>query len=349
MQSFAGPTQANRRPGVLLGRLLHRALVANRPLTILGGTMLITFLATLVSVFVDPRVITGAPAWLKPAKFAVSVSIYCFTFVWLLGFVQNRPRLVRLIANVTVVSFIVEMIVIIGQAARGTTSHFNLTTPFNAFLWFTMGAFIILVWTMNLLLGITLLRQKMPDQAFAWSLRLGVLISAVGMAAAFFMVRPTADQAAAMAGGYGPHIVGAHSVGTPDGGPSLPVLGWSTVGGDLRAAHFVGLHALQVLPFLGWLLTRRKGILALLTANDRTGLVCTCGLGYLGLVLLLVWQALRGQSVISPDARTIAAAGALLAAVATSVLIIVARVINRSRGTRVLASAIQILSHQEDV
>jgi hypothetical protein len=349
MKSFADTTQPSPRTVGVLRHLLYRAFTANRPLTVLGGTMLITLLATLVGVFVDHRVIAGTPAWLKPAKFAVSVSIYCFTFVWLLEFVQNRPRLVRLIANVTVVSFIVEMIVIITQAARGTTSHFNQTTPLNSFLWFTMGGFIVLVWMMNLLLAIMLLRQRLPDQAVAWSLRLGVLISSVGMAAAFFMVTPTPAQAAAIASGFGPHIVGAHSVGVADGGPGLPVLGWSTVGGDLRVAHFVGLHALQVLPLFGWLLTRRRSVFALLTARDRLALVCTCGLSYLGLVLLLTWQALRGQPVISPDARTIAAAGALLAAVATSILIIVARVFNRNRRTRVLASAIQILSHQEDV
>jgi hypothetical protein len=193
-----------------------------------------------------------------------------------------------------------------------------------------------------------LLRQRIPDQAFAWSLRLGVLISSVGMAAAFFMVTPTPEQAA-VASGHGPHIVGAHSVGVADGGPGLPIFGWSTVGGDIRVAHFVGLHALQVLPLFGWLLTRRRSLFALLTTSDRLALVCTCGLGYLGLVTLLTWQALRGQSVIRPDDRTIAAAGALSAVVATSIFIIVARVYNRNRRTRVLASAIQILSHQEDV
>jgi hypothetical protein len=324
-------------------------LAANQALTILGGAMLITFSATLVGIFVDHRVITGAPAWLKPAKFAISVSVYCFTFVWLVGFVENRPRLVRIVANVTVVSFIVEMIVIITQAARGTTSHFNLTTPFNSFLWLTMGAFIVLVWTMNLLLAIMLIRQRMPDQAFSWSLRLGVLISSIGMAAAFFMTTPTPEQGAAIAGGYGAHIVGAHSVGVADGGPGLPVLGWSTVGGDLRVAHFFGLHALQVLPFFGWLLTRRNSVSGRLAANDRVALVWTGGLAYLGLALLLVWQALRGESVIRPDAKTIAAAGSLAAGVATSLLITVARVFNRNRRTRVLAAAIQILSHQEDV
>jgi hypothetical protein len=333
----------------VLRQLLHRTFAANRALTIMGGAMVVTFFAALVGIFVDHRVITGAPAWLKPAKFAISVSIYCFTFVWLLGFVENRPRLVRLVANVTVASFIVEMIVIITQAARGTTSHFNLTTPFNSFLWFTMGGFIVLLWTMNLLLAIMLLRQRMPDQAFAWSLRLAVLISSIGMAAAFFMVTPTRNQAAAIASGSAPHIVGAHSVGVADDGPGLPVLGWSTVGGDLRVAHFVGLHALQILPLFGWLLTRRISVLALLARNDRLALVSTAGLGYLGLVLLLIWQALRGQSVVSPDTKTIAVASALVAFVAASIFITVARVFDRNGKKRVLALAIQILSHQENV
>jgi hypothetical protein len=330
MKSFVGTTQSgDRRP--VLRLVLRRYGAVSQPLTLMGGAMFLLFLATLVGIFVDHRVITGAPAWLKPAKFAVSVSVYCFTFVWLLGFVENRPRLVRLVANVTVVSFILEMIAIITQAARGTTSHFNMTTPFNSFLWVTMGAFILLVWTMNVLLAIVLILQELPDRAFAWSLRLGVLISAVGMAAAFFMVMPTPGQAAVIASGHRPRIVGAHSVGVADGGPGLPIVGWSTVGGDLRIAHSFGLHGLQILPFLGWLLTRRKGVLAILAANDRLVLVWTGGLSYLGLVLLFLWQALRGQSVVSPDAKTIAVAGALGAAGATSIFIVVARVLHRNR------------------
>jgi len=347
MKSFAGTTQTGNLKES--PHVLRRAGAVSRALTLMGGAMVLLFLATLAGIFVDHRVITGAPAWLKPAKFAISISIYCLTFVWLLRFVENRPRLVRLVANVTVVGFIVEMIAIITQATRGTTSHFNMTTPFNSFLWATMGAFILLVWTMNLVLAIALIVQEMPDRAFAWSLRLGVLISALGMAAAFFMVAPTPGQVAAIASSRGPRIVGAHSVGVADGGPGLPIVGWSTVGGDLRVAHFFGLHGLQVLPFLGWVLTRRKGVLARLAANDRLVLVWTGGLGYLGLVLLFLWQALRGQSVVSPDAKTIAVAGALAADVATSIFIIVARVLSRNRRTRVLASAIQILSHQEDV
>lgn len=344
MRSFvdAAEPQSNR---AVKGRpLLSRVLALNGPLTILGAIMALTFLATLVGIVVDPRVITGVPAWVKPSKFAISISVYAFTFAWLLGFVDRHARLVRLMANVTVISIVVEMTAIVTQTARGTTSHFNMTTPFNSFLWMSMGAFIVLVWAMNLLLAVLLIRQPMTDRAFVWSLRLGVLISAIGMAVAFLMVRPSSQQIAAIAGG-GPRIVGAHSVGVADGGPGLPFLGWNTVGGDLRVAHFIGLHALQVLPFLGWMLSRRKSVLAFFTEVDRLALVWTAGLAYLGLVALLLWQALRGGPVIHPDATTIAAAGALVAGVATSIAIVVARVWNRNRKTPAMEAAIRILTN----
>ena len=65
--------------------------------------------AALLGVLVDPRVITGAPAWLKPAKFALSFGIYSFTLIWLLSFVRGRPRLVRVVAGLTALGVVIEM------------------------------------------------------------------------------------------------------------------------------------------------------------------------------------------------------------------------------------------------
>jgi len=343
MKSFV-ETTPTQNAATTVRSLLDRVLALNRPLTILGAVMAVTFLATVIGIFADPRVITGVPAWIKPAKFAISISVYAFTLAWLLGFVEGHSRLVRLIANVTVASIAVEIIAIVTQVVRGTTSHFNVSTPFNYLVWMSMGGFIVLVWVMNLLLAVLLIRQRMTDRAFAWSLRLGVLISFLGMAVAFLMVPPTSQQLAVIAGGHGPRIMGAHTVGVADGGPGLPFLGWSTVAGDLRVGHFIGLHALQVLPFLGWLLTRRRGVLVFLFAVDGLALVWTAGLAYLGLVALVVWQAMRGQSVIHPDAATIAAAAALVIGVAASIAIVVARIWTRNRKGRVLASAVRILA-----
>jgi hypothetical protein len=283
---------------------------SNRALVFTGCLMLLTLAATLIAMLVDHRFITGAPAWMKPAKFALSITIYCFTISWLLTFLTDRPRLKALIANVTSMSMMVEMTVLVIQAARGTSSHFNVSTPLDSFLWAVMGSFITLAFVAALLLAILLIRQTLPDRAFALSIRMGVAISLVGMALAFLMTRPTPQQMEWMEQGQAAQHIGAHTVGTTDGGPGLPFLGWSTVGGDLRIPHFVGLHALQVMPFLGWLLMRRKG----LGETRRSALVWVAGCAYLGFVLILLWQALQGEPLLHPGAATLIAAISLAAA-----------------------------------
>lgn len=308
----------------------------NRPLALTVLVMLLTIVVALVGLIVDPQVITGVPAWLKPFKFALSISIYATTFIWLLGVVSGHRRIVRLVTWVTTTGLLIEMALIATQVIRGTTSHFNVGTPFDSAVWSIMGASIVCVWTANLILGIALLRQRFADAVFAWALRLGVLISLVGMGVAFFMTSPTAAQLTAAKAGSGLPVAGAHAVGMADGGPGLPVVGWSTVGGDLRAPHFVGLHALQLLPLFGWLLVRYG---ARLRPASRMALVWIAGLGYLGVVGLLTWQALRGQSLVAPDARTLIAAGLLLTTIIGAAFAVLIREAGRHGARRVDDSA----------
>ncbi|MDF2979325.1 MAG: hypothetical protein K0S40_4053 [Actinomycetospora sp.] len=242
---------------------------------------------------VDDRELLGAPLWLKPLKFALSFGLYALALAWMIGQLDRGRRTARAVGWVLTVGSAVEVGVIVAQAARGRRSHFNEETPLDGSLYSLMGATVALIWLATAVVAVVLLRQRVADPGLRWGIRLGLGVGLVGMGLGMLMVDG-----------------GAHAVGVADGGPGLPFVGWSTVGGDLRVGHFVGIHALQVLPLLAAALAATR-----LDAAARRGLVVVAGLGYLGLVGLATWQALRGQPVLAPDALTLAVLGALVLAV----------------------------------
>lgn len=294
----------------------------NPPLTVLVLGMVAALIVFVIGIVIDPRVITGAPAWLKPAKFAISIAIYGATLLWLLTFVTGRPRLVATISWLVALGVGIEMVLIATQAFRGTTSHFNVATAFDATVFAVMAGVIAGVWLLTALVAALLFRRKFASPAIVWGVRLGLLISLVGMAIAFRMPRPTPQQETLMDSAGSSPIIGAHTVGLEDGGPGLPIFGWSTEGGDLRVAHFVGLHALQVLPILGWLLAMYAP--AWISPRDRARIVGIAGALWLALTLLTFWQALRGQPLIRPDQATVSSLlGTLAVALASVTAILV--------------------------
>lgn len=280
-----------------------RRLGATDPvLTWTGTVMLVVLGLTAVGMVIDPRTIGGAPAWLKPAKFAASTAIYSFTLAWLLGWLTDRPRLRRTASRLTAGVFVLEVGLISLQAARGVTSHFNGSTPFDRAIYTTMGTAIVVQSMAMLPVVWALFRQTFDDRSIAWAVRLGLLISVVGAFAGGVMTRPTSEQLAAARHTGEMAIVGAHTVGAPDGGKGLPITGWSSEHGDLRVAHFLGLHAMQILPLIALLpIVRRR------TEDVRVRLVSAAAFGYSGLFVMLLWQALRGQSLIAPDGTTLLA------------------------------------------
>lgn len=294
----------------------------NPPLTILGMAMLITLIGSLIGLVVDRRTITNAPAWLKPMKFAISLTLYAFTLVWLLQFIQSFPLIISIVSFATMFILIIETGIVVLQVVRGTASHFNIGTPFDARLFSIMGIGIALLWLVTLLTVGLVLFQPMNNPTFAWSLRLGILLTLVGMSLGFLM---TAQQSPAekrgKAIGNPSLMTGAHSVGVDDGGPGLPVVGWSTAGGDLRIAHFFGLHALQVLPLAGWLIMLVAPSIGL-GMSSQVALVWIVALAYGGWLALLTWQALHGQSITRPDRATLTTFAGLLATALGAIIVV---------------------------
>ncbi len=297
---MSGVRMAFRRPraGILLG---------------VSAGCLVVLAAATIGLVADPRLITGDPAWLKPAKFAVSITVYCATLAWLLTLVQGRRRLVRTAAWATGVALALEMALILLQVVRGTTSHYNVGTPFDAAVFQVMGALLPLVYAGGVLAAVLLTLQRGLPAVLASGIRGGLLVCLLGMTQAVLMMSNT--------GFTDPGTLGAHTVGGPDGGPGLPVTGWSTQHGDLRVAHFVGLHALQVLPLLAWLLQRYATSLGV---PARVRLVRLATAACAAVVGLLTWQALRGLPLFSPDAAVLSATGLVAALLAAAAAVVVA-------------------------
>jgi hypothetical protein len=287
-------------------------------LTAVGLLMFALLAVTGVALLVDPRDVMGAPAWMKPAKFAASIGIYTLTLAWVFTYLREWPRTRRVVSWMTAVTLVLEVVIIDVQAWRGTTSHFNVATVIDGVLFSIMGLAIFAQTLAAAAVALALWRQRFSDRAMGWALRLGMTITIIGAMTGGLMTAPTRAQLEAARAGQRMTVSGAHTVGAPDGGPGLPGTGWSREHGDIRVAHFLGLHALQMLPLVALVFTARGW-----PEFRRIRMVWAMSASYAALFALLLWQALRGQSVTAPDATTLTAMGlwALLTALALGVAV----------------------------
>lgn len=294
MQSTHRAASPSMKPGLtaLLGRLWQ----ASPPLTAVGALMLVVAVPSLAGVFIDPRTITGAPAWLKPFKFAISTAIYSLTLAWMFGWLTDWPRVRRVVGWTTAIVFVLEVAIIDTQAWRGTTSHFNVSTTLDQVLFMLMGIAIFVQTFASVAVAVALWRQRFADRTLGWTLRLGMALTIAGALTGGLMTRPTAAQLEGARAGGRMTTAGAHTVGAPDGGPGMSVTGWSRDNGDLRVPHFIGLHAIQALALAALGLRRWRRPEA-----DRVRVILVLAASYASLFLLMLWGALRGQSILAPD------------------------------------------------
>jgi hypothetical protein len=285
-------------PGVMRD-LLRRAWRGSPPLTAVAWLMLAALAAFGIGLLVDDRIILGAPAWLKPAKFAASTAVYALTLAWVSSYLTDAPRTRLAVGWITAGVFVIEVAIIAGQAARGTTSHFNVATPLDIVLFAIMGTAIAIQTVASGWVARALWRQPFDDRGLGAALRAGMLLTIVGAASGGLMTRPTASQLDAAHTSGRMTVSGAHTVGAPDGGPGLPGTGWSRTHGDLRVPHFVGLHALQALPLIAVVTRRRYG------AMRAARLVRVAATSHAALFGLLLVQALRGEPVVAPATGTL--------------------------------------------
>ncbi len=257
-------------PRRIAGELLDR----QRSLTLFAATLLLLLLPAALAWAIDERLLRGANVWIKPMKFALSIALLALTTAWFIGHLPRERRGgrgVRAVVAIVIVVGGLELSYITLQAALGQASHYNVGDGLHATLYQLMGVGAITLAGTQPLLAWQIHRHG--DRSIAPAYRLATM---TGLALSFVLGAAAGIPLSAIA---------------PGTGPTLPILGWSTVAGDLRPAHFLGIHAAQLIPAAG------AAIAAWRVARPGAALVAFVA-GYVGVWLALMAQAFLGLPLI---------------------------------------------------
>lgn len=232
----------------------------------------------LAGLLIDERTLMGVNVWIKPLKFSISGGIYILTLGFLTTLYPFSKRKKNIITNIVAITLFLEIVIVLYQAARGVQSHYNMSSPFDGILFGSMGILIAInVFIMVLFIVETIRLKLNTTKSIQWAILLGWIIVVFG----------------SWVGGQMISQMG-HNVGVADGGAGLPLVNWSTIAGDLRVAHFFGLHAIQLIPIFAvwaskkWNTSNRNQIIA----------VTIFGLLYAGWIGFTFYQAKMGMALI---------------------------------------------------
>jgi hypothetical protein len=254
-------------------------LMRREPFLAGTGLLLLAMMApTLFAWLVETRTLYGINVWTKPLKFEASIAFYFLTLAWFWGYLSPRlreARSVRAVAFTVAACGLFEIIYIAFQAGRGVGSHFNTATPIEDLMFRLMGVAALIMTAGSLVLAILIARSErgLLPSAFRVSVVVGLLLT--------FLLGTGAGIVIAANGG---HWVGGVASDTS----GLPVFGWARDGGDLRVAHFFGIHAMQFLPVFALIALRvvpRRAVIA----------VAVFALALCGLTIAALLQALDGR------------------------------------------------------
>lgn len=250
-----------------------------RPLALYGLALLMLALVGTAMQAIDPRVLaSGVNVWVKPVKFLVSVGVFALTAAWFFGYIRPERRK-ALLPHIVVVMLIgagsLELLWIGWQAANGLESHFNNDTPLFNLMYGLMGLFAVILVGSTLPLAWEIARRP------ALGIRTDLIVAVVtGLLLTFLL-----------GGGLGGYMSAqpGHAVGATGG--HVPLFGWNRSGGDLRIAHFLGIHAQQALPILAML----AGGLA---ARHRWAILAGGTALYVAVTFAIFAQAVAGRPLL---------------------------------------------------
>jgi hypothetical protein len=203
-----------------------------------GLLMFVALLLTYIWSLSDQRVFREVGVWVKPMKFMASTALFALTTVWVIKVAHSRvdqtDAFVWIVALLVATSLF-EVVYISYQASQASASHYNVGDPFHAFMFGLMGLFAVgLTATQAWLAWEIWNEQKHADLPIeTWAVIIGLVLTFVLSTVSGYML-----------GGN-----------QPPAGQGLPFVGWH-LQKDIRPAHFLAVHAQQLIPLWGLVAAR---------------------------------------------------------------------------------------------
>ncbi len=220
--------------------------------------------------------VNNVSAWIKPFKFSFSTLLYAWSMAWFCYELKDFNISIFNWSVVVLLGF--EIVYIAIQAARGQLSHFNISSSFYAAMYSLMALAATAVTVYTAYIGYLFFEQSFPHlpDYYLWSIRLGIVLFVIFAFEGFVM---------------GSRL--SHTIGGKDGSPGIPLLHWSNTFGDPRVAHFIGMHALQILPLISFYGLKDKKITLFV------------GVLYFILAFYTLIQAIQGKPLIQNNQDSI--------------------------------------------
>lgn len=248
---------------------------------ILFTIVLIHLVGALVCIgglLIDERTLAGVNVWIKPLKFCISGAIYIMTVGFLMTKYPYSTRKKNILNNIVSWTLLIEIGIIVYQASRGVRSHYNQESLFDGLLFAAMGILIGINVVLMILFAFDAARLQLKvAKPIQVAIFLGWIVIIIG----------------SWVGGQMISQMG-HNVGIADGGEGLPLVNWSTVAGDLRIAHFFGLHGIQIIPLFALILSKKWKT----STKKQIIAVVIFGLVYAAWIAYMFYQAKQGMPLI---------------------------------------------------
>jgi hypothetical protein len=211
----------------------------------------------------------GVNSWYKPFKFAFSTLTFAWAMAWYCYYLPDFNSKLFSWSIIILLGF--EIVYISIMASRGQLSHYNLSTPFFGVMFSLMAIAASLATLYTAYVGFLFFKNSFTDlpNYYLWAIRLSIIIFVIFSFEGFAM---------------GSRL--SHSIGALNDNSNWFILGWSRTVGDLRVSHFIGMHALQVLPILSFFVLK----------NTKLTIGLSIIYGFLALMTLV--QALKGKPLL---------------------------------------------------